>query len=166
MIIPVISFLGLIVGKVISYYTKDEYESGLKYFKFLEKIIIALLVVVLLFSKVSLMLFLYILIGIIIGVFVREIYLFLGLALLSSLMLTNNLILLISVLIFFFGINNATINRINVKRIILNCVIFFVPFLFLLTKSFINTNLSVFLGITIGGLLAQLGRAPEKFKLW
>ena len=166
MIIPVISFLGLVVGKIISYYTKDEYEKGLKYFKFLEKIIIALLVVVLLFSKASLGLFLYILVGIIIGVFAREIYLFLGLAVLSSLMLGNDLILLVSVLVFFFGINNATINRTSVKGIILNGIIFFVPFLFLLTKSFINTNLSVFLGITIGGLLAQLGRAPEKFKLW
>ena len=166
MIIPVISFLGLVVGKIISYYTKDEYEQGLMYFKFLEKIIIALLIVVLLFSRVSLILFLYILIGIFVGVFVREIYLFLSLSLVSSLMLGNNLILVVSVLIFFFGINNATINRINVKIIILNGIIFFIPFLFLLTKSFINTNLSVFLGITIGGLLAQLGRAPEKFKLW
>ena len=74
MIIPVISFLGLIVGKIISYYTKDEYESGLRYFRFLEKIIIALLVVVLLFSKVSLMLFLYVLVGILIGVFVQSKY--------------------------------------------------------------------------------------------
>lgn len=165
-ITALIVFLGLIVGKIISYYTKDEYDAGLKYFKLLEKVLIGLVVVVLLFSKLSLVLFLYILIGIIIGVFVREIYLFLSIALLSVLFFSSDIILLVASLIFFFGIVYATVRRIEIKNIILNGVVFFIPFVLLLTKSFINTNSTIFLGVSIGGLLAQLGRAPEKFKLW
>lgn len=165
-LVIIITFLGLIVGKIISYYTKDEYDSGLKYFKLLEKVLIGLLVVVLLFSKLSLILFLYILIGIIIGVFIREIYLFLSIALLSVLFLSNEIILLVASLIFFFGIVYASVRKIEIKNIILNGIVFFIPFVLLLTKSFINTNLTIFLGVSIGGLLAQLGRAPEKFKLW
>ncbi len=166
LLVILISFLGLVAGRIISYYTKDEYKDGLKYFKLLEKILIGIIILVLLFSKLSLVLFLYVLIGIIVGVFIRRVYLFLSLGLLSVLMLSNDLILLISILIFFFGIVYASVRRIGVKKIILNGVIFFVPFLFLLMKSFINANLTIFLGLAIGGLLAQLGRAPEKFKLW
>ena len=159
-LVILVAFLGLLAGRVISYYTKDEYKSGLKYFKLIEKILIGVIVLVLVFSKPSLWLFVYILIGIVIGFFVRRVYLFLGFGLLSILFLGENLILLVSVLVFFFGIVYSTVRQIKVKEIILNGLIFFIPFLLLLMKSFINANLSILLGLSIGGLLAQLGRAP------
>ena len=159
-LVILVAFLGLLAGKIIFYYTKDEYKSGLKYFRLIEKILIGVIVLVLLFSKPSLWLFVYVLIGIVVGFFVKKVYLFLSLGLLSVLMLSNNLILLVAVLVFFFGIVYGTVRQIKVKRIILNALIFFIPFLLLVMKSFINANLSILLGLSIGGLLAQLGRAP------
>ena len=159
MIIALLAFLGLIAGRIIYENTKEEYKQGLKYFKLMERILVGLIAVFLLAGNLSLMIFLYILIGIIIGVFLREVYFYLGIGMLSSLSLNNNFIFLISFLVFFFGIVHGTILKINFRRIGTKALFFFIPFLFLLIQSFINTNLSIFLGISIGGLLAQLGRA-------
>jgi len=159
MISALLAFLGLIAGRIIYEKTKDEYKSGLKYFKLAEKITIGAIAVSLLFSNLSLIIFLYVLVGIIIGIFLKEVYFYLGVGMLGTLFLSDSFILLASVLIFFFGIVHGTILKINLKKIGVKALFFFIPFLFLLIQSFINTNLDIFLGLAIGGLLAQLGRA-------
>ena len=135
MLIPIIAFLGIIVGTLLKKYIPEENKPGIKYRNVAERLILIALGSYLLavtFTS-TLSSYLFILLGIVLGTFLLQPYLYLGLAL-STLDFT------VASLTFIFGISHGK------KNSILPALLFFAPFLLLLTS--INTN---FLLLTASG---------------
>jgi len=80
-----ISFVGLFVGYVISYYTKEELKQGKIYFKILE-IVTLTIIIALLFAEFNFILFVA---GLVIGFIFRYEYFYLGISAINF--LDNNL---------------------------------------------------------------------------
>lgn len=157
-LIPIISFAGIFLGVLLKKVAREEVKFGKfgpKYFVWMKRIILFLIIVTLLALVESyIYLFLGIVIGLIIGVFLSE-YLFLGVALVIGFMLNNNVLLIISSLSFLYGLPYGSILRkIKLNHILFVTILFFVPFLLLLT----NIDLSLLIGISAGGLFHYIIR--------
>lgn len=122
-LIPILVFSGFIAGYLLKKYIPEEQKAAKPYLFWSERILLLLIIVFLLFHAqiFSPLGILTILLGMLIGFFLREVYLYLGLAFLS-------LDFLPAVLIFLFGLVKGN------KHIIRNAFFFFFPFLLLVTK--------------------------------
>ena len=120
-IIALVSFLGLVIGMFLPFCNKDELKSGRKYIIFMQKIILAAIIIrisyyydfssVLLFLTIALSFLLFI---DKIKIKTQIIYPLLGIILyLSS--KTTNLFVLISALIFLFGLPSGILIKTNEK---------------------------------------------------
>ena len=157
----ILSFLGLIFGKLLSYFTKEEIKDGNKYFILTEKILLILIALSLLIIKIDIF-SLFIFLGVIIYFFFRRISLFLGLSVVVSSFVNVEFGLLISSLVFIYLLVYS--RNLKWKNIIINCLLFLIPISLIFVESFIKTNLSIFLSVIAGsviGPVAQLGRATE-----
>lgn len=126
-LIPIIAFLGLIVGNLIAKYTKEEIEQGRVYFYASKRLLLFILAVILsltfLWNANALIFFI---IGLIASKILKLPYSWLGLALVASI---NPL--LIATLIFVYGLIDGTSNKLITK----NALAFFIPFSLLLTNA-------------------------------
>ncbi|MBU4242272.1 MAG: hypothetical protein KKF52_03505, partial [Nanoarchaeota archaeon] len=137
---PIVSFLGLIVGIFLSSITKDEIISGRKIFEFLRRISLTIIILIALALAVLNFNLIIILFAIILGLLLsRKLknqklsYLFLGLISASSLMTTKFMLLIISVLIFIYGLlYGALLKESKTEIIISNLLMFFLPFIILI----------------------------------
>ena len=98
-----VSFLGLIVGAFLIFRTLEEYKPGKEGFKWLKRIILLVLIIIFLSYAESWIILIGIIIGFLIAIFVGE-YLFLGLAMLLSFLLSKEFSLLIASLLFILGL--------------------------------------------------------------
>ena len=127
-LIPVIAFSGLFIGKLIAYLSKDELKSGEPYFYIAKKLVLFLIFIVLAlnldFNWIS---SLILILGLVLGFYLKLPYTYLSLALLTDL---NSIIL--STLIFIYGLIYATSEKSYIKE----ALTFFIPFSLLLTPIY------------------------------
>ncbi len=141
-LIVAIAFLGLVIGKILRHYTLEEINKGEKYLFILSKIVLAsiILMSLYLFLPFKLSYIAGFLIGILIAFLFNRIYFYLGLLLFLSFFINNNYLLLVSSLIFIYGLVKGSYLVKN-KEIIINLVLYLVPFLLYIIKNhLINYN--------------------------
>ncbi|MDD5649525.1 MAG: hypothetical protein PHF86_03795 [Candidatus Nanoarchaeia archaeon] len=122
-----LSFIGILIGILISKYTKEELIPGKKYFLIIERICLLLIAVILVYNyKLSYT----IIIGLILGYFLSIEYFFFSLVIIA----TNNL--LISLIVFIYGLPYGSL--IKTKKVLKEFILFIIPITLLLT----NLNLT------------------------
>ncbi len=157
-LIPIIAFAGIFVGALLKYIAREEVKFGKygpKYFVWMKRIILFLLILIILnFYDYYIFLIIGILIGLILGIFLTE-YLFLNLVMILGFKSSKNILLVLSTLVFLYGLPYGSIlRRIKLEQIVPVVLLFFIPFLLL----FFNFNLSLIIGIASGGLFQYLIR--------
>ena len=139
--VPLVAFLGLFLGMFLKKWIPEEVVASERYRFYLEKFLLLSLFGYLLYisSFGSLLSFVFFALGFVLGLFVREVYLFFGFALLS-------LDFVVAVLVFLYGLSYGK------KKFLPSALFFFSPFLLLLFFS----SVEFFLWFAIGGLLSLL----------
>jgi len=150
------SFFGLVFGILLSRVAKEEIKPGEKYFKILERIILFILVIALLYYAWNNLLLT--IIGFIVGIFTSSIfktrYFYLGFALMLGFLITKEFTLIIASLIFLYGLPYASKEFFNKKfmdKVFLYFLLFIIPFI-LLPFGFVQNNLYLFLAFVAGSL--------------
>lgn len=119
-------FLGFIAGIVIGSFTKEEISTNRKYFILAKDILLILLSLTVIYSYNIYNWYIYFLIGLILGHFLRFPIIFLGVIMGSVFTLDKNIILIISSLIFFIGLVYTSLNyylkKINISNLTLPTV--------------------------------------------
>lgn len=162
MLYALVSFLGLILGYILASKTKEELTQGKKYFIILSLLMLLFLLInLVLLTNLNLSFLIALILGLILNYFIKRIYLFLGLALI------NEPSLLLSLVIFIFGLSYGTLDyikfkKISYKNILINFILFIIPLILLLFKDF--TNLNIILGFSIGGILIGIREFNPGFK--
>lgn len=127
----ILAFVGLLVGALLAFFTRDELKSGKKYFILIYRILLFILIIYLLYlSEVSWWLFGLVL-GFLFTLTFSDLYLYLGLATFSVMNVYA------SFLVFLIGLPYGTLlfGRRNLKRyIIYSFFLFFIPALILLVQ--------------------------------
>ena len=154
--------VGVVLGKLLGLITNEEIKEGKKYFEFSEKVLLVILGISLLvveFSVFSLSIFIGVLIY---KLLARSSLFFLGFGVFLSSLVSLEFGLYIASLVFVYLLINS--RDLKWRDVLINLIIFILPFGLFGVESFINANLNIFLGITVGGIIgpvAQLGRATE-----
>ncbi len=152
-LIAFLVFLGLIAGRILKSFAKEEIKPGKRYFKLFEKFILIILVFVFAYFNLNLFGFFGLIIGFIASSFFQVIYFYLGLGLFFSFFASKEYNLLTASLIFIYGLFYGTLKIDNIKKILFNFAIFSIPFLLFFIKDFILEYNSLFFGIVIGALI-------------
>lgn len=125
-IIPLIAFLGLPIGKIIGYYTKDELEQARVYFYAAKKLILFILAVILSLTFLwNINALIFFIVGILAAKLIKLTYLWLGLA--QAVSLTP---IIPASLIFTYSLIKGS----QEKSFIKEAISFFLPFSLLLTQ--------------------------------
>ncbi|MBS3163649.1 hypothetical protein J4427_03080 [Candidatus Woesearchaeota archaeon] len=121
-----LSFIGILIGILIAKYTKEELKQGKKYFLWIERASLILILLVIAFNfKLSWL----VLIGLMAGYFIPVQYLAFGLILTSF----ENII--IACLIFIYGLPyGSLINKDKTKRVLKELILFIIPALLLINN--------------------------------
>ena len=157
--------LGLFFGKLLGLITKQEVKDGKRYFLASEKVILVILALILLIVKFNVF-SLFIFLGIVLGLILRSVSLFLGLSVFLSNFVSKEFSLLIGSLAFIYLLVYS--RDLRWRKLFYESLFFLAAFSLIFVESFINGNLTIFLSISAGGLLAfigpvaQLGRATVK----
>lgn len=122
-----LSFLGLLAGVVISFFTKEELRPGKKYFIGLERLVLLSIgLVIISYVREFLLFFIF---GIVAGFVFRRVYFYFGIALALA---SGQLLLLLSSLVFVFGLPRGSLLACRLKKKgIINDVIFSAVFFFI-----------------------------------
>lgn len=150
--VPLVSFLGLVAGMILAKVSPEEMGPGKRFFRVMRLSIILLLGVMLLYySEMNLIL---LAIGIAIGFFLRLGYLYLGAAIVGALLASREALLMISSLVFMYGLPYGTLlessKRMGTKRMLLFALVFAIPFLLLLLPIGSSHILSLTAGLLVG----------------
>ena len=136
----IIAFLGLIFGIFLGKYTKEELKDGKKYFILLEKVILFVLILFLLYNvSFSFLVVVFSLLGVLLAHKLNKVYFYLGL----TYVLVSDLS--ISALIFIFGLPYGW-----------NLLYFAIPLILLLVNDFVGLYSEYFLAFTSGALFYEL----------
>lgn len=157
----IISFLGLISGLFLNRFTKEELDIGKKYFALLT---IAILISIIVLNTVIIVdILIGIVIGLVLSYLIKNVYLFLGISALVSL-LSNKNVTLLAGLIFIFGLSFAALNNkeISKKFLLKSLIFFFIPFS-LLAISIFPGYYTLMSGISIGGLIMFIIKLTTSF---
>ena len=121
-----LSFIGILIGILIARYTKEELIPGKKYFLVIERICLILIsLIIIYYYKPSWTIFL----GLIAGYFIEINYLCFGLIL----VLTENL--LVSLIIFIYGLPYGTmLKKEKTKKVLKDLLLFIIPILLLINN--------------------------------
>ncbi len=144
--IAIIAFLGLIVGYIVSWNAKEELKPGRKYFLLLKNALVVLLFLVLIYFNFNLV---ALIVGLVIGYFLRFYYIYLGFVVGSGFLVNQGL--LFSLLVFLFGLSYSSLERFNVNKVILSLVLFFIAFFVVLFYPY-----EFFISFSAGALLWRL----------
>jgi hypothetical protein len=148
-LIPIIVFLGLIVGILINKYIKEEVKQYNNYLIFGKRILLLILVIIALyFLKLNLLNLILFILGFIFGFIFRSRFFYLGFLLALSFLISKEVMLLIASIIFIYGIFYGALNK---KWIIIKFIFFLVPFSLLL----FNINYEPFLAFVAGALFLK-----------
>ena len=154
-LIPIISFLGFVLGNLFYYITKEEIWYSRFYFKAIQICVMLSLIGVLLYSGYFHWL---VLVGLLVGFVLSELvslWFFFGLALLVSYFVSGTVLFLISSLVFVYGLPTGTMmRRVEFDKFLELFLIFIVPLFLYFTVDYIGYE--VFLGLSIGGILKNI----------
>ncbi len=140
--------IGLFLGLLLAKLTKDELKQGEKYFRLICSLIIAVFFLILLWNNLEAKIFIGIALGLILGFFIFNPYLYLGLlAVITYSGLNRETFIVLSVL-FSLSYISLYHKQANWKFILFCMVLFLLPYLSIPLKANIPWLLS---GISIGG---------------
>ena len=146
-------FLGLFVGLIIANFTKEEINANRRYFiltKYLLLLVLSLTVIY--FYRDYKFWYIYLIFGIIIGYFLRILFLYLGIILGSTFSLDNNKLLIVSSIIFLLGLIYSSSYFGKSKRFLIILII--INYLLLLISSIVTTYIySIPLILIVSGAL-------------
>lgn len=111
LLIFALSFLGLIAGVVLSFFTKEELKPGKKYFMLLEKAVVLAISLVIVFYIGEHYPFFFL--GFLAGIIFRRVYFYFGLALPLA---SSSLSVLLASLVFVFGLPRGTLLASKLKK--------------------------------------------------
>jgi len=151
----IIAFLGLICGIFLGKYTKEELKEGKKYFIWLEKAVLFVLILFLLHNvSFSFLVIIFSFLGILLSRKLNKIYFYLGL----TFVLVSDLG--VSALIFIFGLPYGSLLYYNkkIKEWNWNLLYFAIPLILLLVFDFVNLYSEYFLAFNSGALFYEMIR--------
>ncbi len=165
-LVSLLAFIGILLGALLAFFTKEELEPGQKYFEMLIKGILLVLMVVLLFKSLEnyLLTAIAFFLGIVISFLFRKNYFYFGIALFSSSFYSKDFFTFVAALIFLYGLPFGTLIAFNnlkkIKRIYLiiftNFILFVLPAIILFFGPSIISYKYLFLAFSSGALLAGL----------
>ncbi len=103
-LVLILSFLGLLGGVIVSYFTKEELKHGNKYFLLLEKSLLLAISFTIIYYVGEF--FIFLALGVLAGFIFRKAYFYFGLALPLA---SENFLVLLSSLVFAFGLPHGTL---------------------------------------------------------
>ena len=154
MLEAVIIYLSLIFGKVLYAIAKEEIHQWKKYIIFTKNLLLIFISLVLVYLSSELKIAIPIIMGFIIFSYFKNIYFLIGLGVLLS-SFTAAPIILPSFLLLLTLISSS-LSKFKIKEVMSATVYFIFPFILIFLETFIKANFSIFSGLAIGGLLAQL----------
>src|SRR3989338_2784998 len=149
-LLPIVAFLGMVSGIITGRLAKEEFNENRRYVLFISRIILSILIVFLSYKSGSILSFL---IGLVAGFFLTATYLYLGLAVAST--LASPFSFVVSTLVFLYGIPYGTLsfNTLNWRIIFLHMIFFLAPFsILMIWPSYSNVLVSLSSGLLIGCL--------------
>jgi hypothetical protein len=157
LLVSLLAYFGVVVGLFIATMTKLEVRQGHKLLEMLKQVLIFIIIGVFLYYSRNDLLFLGlgIILGLLLGYSFKYLYFYLGIAMSLSFLIFQDL--LIGIVIFLVGLPSGSLIS-NLKKkelhkyLIKSLIFFFIPFLILL----IPANLSVLIGLMIGGFIYEL----------
>jgi len=150
MLYSLISFLGLIIGVILSREFKNELKDIKKFLQIINLTIIIIIILrLLLLIKFDLVFLIGLIIGILINYLIKNNYLYFGGILMLSNFMNDVNKIFFTILIFVIGLICPVLNNINKKKLIISFILFALPFTLLLTNLSYNNFI---LGFSIGGL--------------
>ena len=154
LLIPIIALLGLIFGHILSILAKEEVKPGKRYFLLSQKILLGILGISLLYFAYpfNYLHLLFFCLGIFTGMFIKKVYLFLGLASFLSFYIPQ--ILIINIIILLFGLPYGTLLKRN--KLTLNIILFLTPFLLYFISNYLILSLPYFLSFAAATLLPTI----------
>lgn len=155
----IIAFVGLVIGLLIAHFTKDELKSGKKYFDILERVLLIVLIILLLYQTWNS--FVFLIIGFVAGfmmfIGVSRIYLYLGLALFLAFLANTTFVQYFVGLIFVLGLvyGAQEYKKLKFEFIVLNAILFAAPFLLLFVEPFVADYSFIFYPFVAGAFFAK-----------
>ncbi|MFH1376831.1 MAG: hypothetical protein ABIH25_04300 [Candidatus Woesearchaeota archaeon] len=154
-----IAFGGLIIGLILAYFTKDELKSGKKYFHLLERVLLLVLVILLLYETWDSFIFLIIsfVAGFMVFMGISRVYLYLGFALFLSFAYSQTFAYIFVGVIFLLGLTYGALEygKKMTMFVVSNLIFFGVPFILLLFEPFIVSYDFIFFPFVAGALFAK-----------
>ncbi|MEA3378649.1 MAG: hypothetical protein U9Q69_03325 [Nanoarchaeota archaeon] len=154
--VPIIAFLGFIVGVIFTRLCAEEIKPGKKYFDIIQKCLIFIIAVLIFYFSGFNIIFL--IGGFLLGWFLAFDFFYLGLALAVCFYISKTFIFIISSLIFVWGLPKGSLVGWNRRIILRSFSMFFLPFVILLMPPYINPKIFLALcsGLLLGGLFKDL----------
>ncbi len=149
-LLPLAAFLGMIAGIIVGMFSKEEFNTNRKYLLIFSRAVLAALIVYLSYDSGSLISFL---VGLVAGFFLTATYLYLGLAVAST--LASPLSFIVSSLVLLYGIFYGTLafSRFDWKMVLLHLAVFLLPFsILMIWPGYSNALMSLSAGLLIGSL--------------
>jgi hypothetical protein len=150
--LPLVSFLGLVLGIALAKISPEEMRPGKTIFKIFHHIALLSIIATLIYFSQNIFI---IILGLIIGYFFRYDYIYLGLALATSFLVSNEAIFIIASLIFIYGFPKGTLlessKKTKFKSLILTLILFLIPFLIIFLPKMLSPE--ILFGLS-AGLLA------------
>jgi len=144
-----VSFIGFFAGMIVAYFSKEELDKGKRYILLFRKYMAVIIGVAIAYYAWGSPI--YFVLGLVAGYYLRYYYFYLGL--MMALVFGQEPFLLLSSLMFLFGIPHGTVvfkGKELVKIVLLNIILFFVPFFVFLKFSY-----SPLLLLSSGALVVQ-----------
>ena len=144
------AFLGIIAGIIVGKMAKEEFNENRKYVLLFSRVVLSALIIYLAYVSGSLLAFI---IGVVGGFFLTATYLYLGLAVAST--LASPFSFVVSSLVFLYGINYGTLSfaDFNFKILFLHLIVFLIPFsILMIWPVYSNAIVSLSAGLLIGCL--------------
>jgi hypothetical protein len=152
--IPLISFLGLVFGVLLSKIAREEIRPGMKYLDGFKRAVLVSLIIVLLLNVDNLLfLFVGIIFGYLSSLYLED-YLYLGLACSLSFLFSVEMFFVLAVLVFLYGLPRGSLIK-KFSEVYLSFLLFVIPLL-LLFVSLKSDFVSLLIGLGCGGLFKVL----------
>ncbi|MFH1839706.1 MAG: hypothetical protein ABH849_00985 [Nanoarchaeota archaeon] len=153
----IIAFLGLVIGLLLARFTKEELKQGEKYFIWIKRTVLIILVTFLFYLALPnyLTTVIFFIAGLIVAYFFKKEYFYFGLALFSTL----NIFAV--VLIFLFGLpygSSLFSKKYKYKTLLFDLILFAIPFLLF----FVKVPNHFILAFTAGALFTLIFKVDKK----
>src|SRR3989344_4474101 len=120
----IIVILGILLGFYLGNIAKDEIVKGKRYFLFFEYVL--LLILILIFVKLSFLMLIGAVIGAVIFKVFKQIYFYLGILVLCSSLISKEVFLASISLVFLFSLIFESLNKFKLKNFLVDIILFLI----------------------------------------